>query len=403
MKMSMANFTRFASAWMVRTALLVMLWIAQANGQGFVSKTSDVHLNFKGPSIHASIPEITWVTPSIESSYSQENSLDLDVAIRSDVPLRKVQLRLITAMDTLLRPMSLNAGQSSFDLKRKVRLMDGTNVVEVLVENEDGGRVSSARTVLVGKDVALAAVDANRKDYALIFATDKYDHWGELVNPVNDGRTIEGILKEKYGFQAEVVENPTREEILAKLYDYNTRRFNFQDQLFIFFAGHGVFDETLGEGYVVASNSLENDKGKTTYIPHTVLRQNIDNIKCEHILLVMDVCFGGTIDPVLTARRNLDVYAEASDSEYLVKKLSLRTRKFLTSGGKQYVPDGVPGRHSPFAAKLVQALREVGSGKDRILTLPELEVYFQKLTTDPRSGSFGSDNPASDFVFVAKQ
>jgi hypothetical protein len=214
---------------------------------------------------------------------------------------------------------------------------------------------------------------------------------------------MENILKEKYGFQAEVVENATYEEVLAKLYDYNTKKFNLQDQLFIFFAGHGVFDETLGEGYVVASNSLENDKGKTTYIPHTILRQRIDNIKCEHIFLAMDVCFGGTIDPVLARKRQVDIYAEASDTEYLVKKLSKRTRKFLTSGSKEYVSDGVPGKHSPFAAKFIQALREIGSGKDRMLTLSELEVYFQKLATEPRSGSFGTDDPTSDFVFVAKQ
>ncbi|MEJ0058052.1 MAG: hypothetical protein WDN75_21805 [Bacteroidota bacterium] len=50
-------------------------------------------------------------------------------------------------------------------------------------------------------------------------------------------------------------------------------------------------DEVLGEGYVVASNSLMNDKGKNSYLSHNTLRQRLENIKCEHIFLAMDVCF----------------------------------------------------------------------------------------------------------------
>jgi len=44
----------------------------------------------------------------------------------------------------------------------------------------------------------------------------------------------------------------------------------------------------------------------------------------------------------------------------------------------------------------------VGGGTGRILTLLELQTYFKKLATEPRFGSFGKDDPASDFVFVAK-
>jgi len=370
--------------------------------QGFVGKTSEVHMNFKKP-VNSLIPEIRWITPAIESSYSQENSLLLDVEVISDIPLKKVELVLTLGAQSSTKDFPIEPGQLAKSIRQKVNLLDGNNTVEIVVENQNGGKSSSIRSVLVGKDMAVQAVDANRKDYALIFVTDKYEHWGDLVNPINDGRTIESVLKEKYGFQTEVIENASHEEILAKLYDYNAKKFSFQDQLFIFFAGHGIFDETNGEGYVVASNSLENDKGKTTYIPHTVLRQRVDNIKCEHVFLAMDVCFGGTIDPMLTRKRSIDVYAEASDSEYLVKKLAKRTRKFLTSGSKEYVSDGIPGKHSPFASKFVQALREVGGGKDRMLTLSELEIYFQKLSTEPRSGSFGTDDPSSDFVFVAKQ
>ena len=64
--------------------------------------------------------------------------------------------------------------------------------------------------------------------------------------------------------------------------------------------------------------------------------------------------------------------------------------------------DGISGKHSPFALKIIQALKENGGGKDRVLTISEIKTYVEKLPNEPRFGSFGDDSPASDFVFVAK-
>ncbi len=153
---------------------------------------------------------------------------------------------------------------------------------------------------------------------------------------------------------------------------------------------------------MVAKNSLENDKSRTTYISHNRLRSVINNIPCEHIFLAMDVCFGGTFDPVIARARGLETYAEQSETEFLVRKLSYKTRKYLTSGGKEYVSDGISGKHSPFALKIIQTLKENGGGKDRVLTISEIKTYVEKLPNEPRFGSFGDDSPASDFVFVAK-
>jgi hypothetical protein len=114
----------------------------------------------------------------------------------------------------------------------------------------------------------------------------------------------------------------------------------------------------------------------------------------------MDVCFGGTFDPVIAKSRAAQASFETSEVEFLVRKLSYRTRKYLTSGGKEYVSDGIPGKHSPFTLKLLEGLNEPGS--DRILTLNELKGFVEKLVPEPRFGSFGEDSNASDFVFVAK-
>jgi hypothetical protein len=187
--------------------------------------------------------------------------------------------------------------------------------------------------------------------------------------------------------------------MMVKMREFAQYQYKPQDQLMIFFAGHGLYDEVYGEGYVVAKNSLSSDEAKNTYISYNRIRSNINNIPCAHIFLVMDVCFGGTFDEQLAASRN--AYEKTDDREYLVRKLSKKTRKYLTSGSKEYVSDGVVGQHSPFARNFIEALKSNG-GEDRILILDEIKLFMERLQTTPRYGSFGEDEQGSDFVYVAR-
>jgi hypothetical protein len=280
--------------------------------------------------------------------------------------------------------------------------MDGENVIRLVVVTEKGGQVAYYRHVLIGMDALTKAVDINRKDYALFIATDKYDQWSDLVNPVYDAETIERELRENFGFETEVLLNPEQDDILVKLKEYSTKKYRPQDQLFIFVAGHGQYDDAFKEGYLVSKNSLKNDEAKSSYIAHSILRNVVNNIPCEHILLTMDVCFSGTFDPVIARRGDDDVYANVENSEMLVRLLSKKTRKYLTSGGKEYVSDGIPGNHSPFAKKFLEVLKTRG-GADRIITMPEIYSTMQGLKTLPRTGGFGDDEQDSDFVFVFQQ
>jgi hypothetical protein len=281
--------------------------------------------------------------------------------------------------------------------------MDGENLLEIVAENVDGVKTISYKKVVVGSTTLADATKLNRTDYALIFATDDYDHWNDLVNPVFDSRTIAAELTKSYGFKVDIVENASQSEILKKLREYGEKKYQPLDQLFIFFAGHGTFDQTFGEGFVVTKESLLNDEGKTTYLSHNRLRSIVNNIPAEHIFLAMDVCFGGTFDQALASSRGgeEEVYKEQNQAEFLTRKLTYKTRRFLTSGGKTYVSDGIPGQHSPFAKNFLEALRSHG-GRDGMLTLPELFTYVERLKIPPRLGEFGDNAPGSDFIFVAR-
>ncbi|MCU1267889.1 MAG: peptidase caspase catalytic subunit p20 [Acidobacteria bacterium] len=242
----------------------------------------------------------------------------------------------------------------------------------------------------------------NGKDYALLVATDDYDNWSHLNNPRDDARAVAYELKNYYGFETEVIENPTKEAILTTLLRYKReRKYSNEDQLFIFFAGHGTFIDEFKEGYIIAKDSKANDELGETYIAHSQLRRLIDFIPCRHIFVVLDVCFSGTIDEFIARRRGPDEYGDTSNYEFIERKLQFQTRQFLTSGGKEYVPDGRPGQHSPFVRKILEALRSYG-GQYGVLTIGGVTSYVERVTPEPRRGEWGTNEPGSDFVFVAR-
>lgn len=363
------------------------------------SNEIDIDLNNEG--MDTSVPFIEWIHPKIEYTNTQEKRVKLEAKVTSSVPLEKVVLTISKGE----KGQKIGSRAADMDDKFNVRidlnmnLIDGVNWIQIEAVTSEGATVRSSRSISVGLDAVSNAVMIDRKDYALLFATNKYDNWNDLYNPIFDADAIAKELEARYGFIVEVVKDNTQNDVMTKLREYAQRKYKPQDQLFIFFAGHGVYDEVFGEGFLVASNSLKRDVSKNSYISHNRIRSNINNIPCDHIFLAMDACFGGTFDPVLASTRAL--YDEIDDREYLVKKLSLKTRKYLTSGGKEYVSDGIRGQHSPFAKYLIEALKSNG-GEDRILVLNEINLYMERLQTTPRFGEFGIDENGSDFVFVAK-
>jgi hypothetical protein len=387
----------------------VFLLNLKAIGQTVTTRTNEFEVDFSDPKklVSSTIPVINWITPVPETSFAQENKFKIKVEIESVSPLKNIVISIKQTMESATRgSMSIQPeGNEIYKsvIEKSLTLMDGENLVEIVAENLDGIKTISYKKVHVGSTSLADATKLNRTDYALVFATDQYDNWSDLVNPIFDSRTIAEELRKTYGFKVEVIENATQSVMLRKIREYGEKKYQPLDQLFVFFAGHGTYDQTFGEGFVVTKESLLNDEAKTTYLSHNRLRSIANNIPCEHIFLAMDVCFGGTFDQALASSRGADdeVYKEQNQTEFITRKLTYKTRKFLTSGGKTYVSDGIPGKHSPFAKNFIDALRSRG-GRDGILTLPEIFTFVEKLKIQPRFGEFGDNAPGSDFIFVAR-
>jgi uncharacterized caspase-like protein len=249
---------------------------------------------------------------------------------------------------------------------------------------------------------AQAAFPRSGKDYALIIGVSDYVYWKTLPNPVLDAEAVEKELREVYGFETQLLKDPTKQDIVNALRKYRHEiNYTDDDQLFIFFAGHGYFNEDYKEGYLIVKDSLKQDEIGDSYFAHSILRKIVDNIPCKHIFLMIDSCYSGTIDEAI-ARRGEEPYAEATNLEFIRRKMQYKTRQVLTSGGKEYVYDGRPGQHSPFARKVLEALRSAG-GKDGILTINGILSYVERVIPEPRKGEFGTNEPGSDFLFIVKK
>jgi len=348
---------------------------------------------------------IVWITPEMSETTLDAKQLEIKIGIQSNVAIEKVNIYLnglAVSNNRGFRKGSVEDSKYDEVVEHAINLNPGNNTIRIEVIDESGNSFEDTRTFRV-MDTALAAV-MSRTDYALLIASDDYMQWSNLVNPVNDAREIQRELKESYNFEVEILENASKEDILLKIRDYAEKSYLPYDQLFIFFAGHGQFDEINGEGYIVCSDSKTNDRSYNSYLSHSTLRTRINSIQVQHIFLTMDACFGGTFDPTIAqggSRGGEDMYQEISTVELIDRKLRYKTRKYLTSGGKEYVPDGAPGMNSPFASKFLAALRSDG-GADHILTISDIKNYVELINPEPRLGSFGSDQAGSDFVFEKK-
>lgn len=340
-------------------------------------------------------PTIQIIDPVAERGAAVAHfGADITIKGRVTTP-SKLLLLLVNGVETVVDE------QGYFEKKVALKYLDNEIQIRAIdVDNNTGVNSVTINRALNADDVAKQGGSIEGTNYALLIGTDKYNEFDALSNPVFDVNTIAKDLEESYGFQVNKMTNPTLEQFYSALRSYGGKKYSSNDQLFIFVAGHGVFDNVFGDGYLVLTDSRKDDQNKTSYISHSNLRTILNNIDCQHIFLVLDVCFGGTFDPVV-ARRG-DDYEALDKTQFIRRKLQYRTRQYLTSGGKTYVSDGRPGAHSPFAREFIRGLRSMG-GADRVLTVSEMLGFVEKVQPEPRHGEFGNNEPGSDFLFISKE
>jgi hypothetical protein len=247
------------------------------------------------------------------------------------------------------------------------------------------------------------------KSVALLIGTDTYNatnEWARLSSPVLDASTIAKTLAADFSYDTTVVRNATKSEVIRRIVEHGKSASSNDDWSFIFIAAHGYFDEERSQGYLVFRDSRprQDDVARSTYLSLTELRGIVEGFRAGHVMLVIDACYAGTIDPDI--RFGTDRAARAGRPEVeesLLRRAQYRSRMYLTSGGKEYVPDGRPGAHSPFAAALLGALRQA-SNEGAALTFNQILGHMAAAAVQPlpRHNNFRGHEPGGDFLLVPK-
>jgi hypothetical protein len=188
--------------------------------------------------------------------------------------------------------------------------------------------------------------------FALIIGIDAYSgEWTPLKNAVNDAKALAAQLTTSYEFQSIRTlynEQATRANIL-KEYEWLIANVGANDNLLIFYSGHGDYKENIQRGYWVPADAKTSSISEL--ICNTDIQSFLGGIKSKHTFLIADACFSGDI----FRGKTLTIPYENS-FKYYNQIYSKTSRSALTSGGIEPVMDGGKDGHSVFSYYLLKSL-----------------------------------------------
>lgn len=251
-----------------------------------------------------------------------------------------------------------------------------------------------------GDMVELHAADVDfskgGKFYALLIGCSDYtdpsiSDLGGL--PVTDAEALAKCLKANYTFKDEdvtVLKSPTRRELVIALDDMS-KKVTAEDNVLIFYAGHGHYEDDNDIGYWLPKDAEVSNSANWLYNDQLVAAMR--KIKSLHTLLISDACFSGSI----FKNRSISLVGA---TDVIKKKYQLPSRKAITSGTLKTVPN-----KSVFIKYLLDRLEK---NKDKYYSSATL---FQAIETPvgnnssslPQFGVIANvGDEGGDFIFIRK-
>jgi hypothetical protein len=372
--------------------LLFMLLFASLNGQVIKSKT--VYLKFdnstsKSPGLTVNEkPDISFLSPSVAggevfNSYEPEIQIFAKVFSNQGIESVVVNSKVVDVSDN---------GQIS----QRLDLFPGENVVIVGALDKEGGYAE--KRILINYspvEVTLAEkVSEESKYYALIIGVDNYMDPAilSLDNAVRDAERLKEVLVSNYTFDKENIQflkDPRREDIIYAL-DNLSRSVTPNDNLLIYYAGHGNFDKQANIGYWLPANARK--ISSADWFNNSLLVDHLKKINSKHTLLISDACFSGSI---------FKMRAAFADAPVAIEKLyEMPSRKAMTSGTLTEVPD-----ESPFTKYLIERLSK---SKDLYYSASDLfnNIRIAVINNSESVPQYGEIKNVGDqggeFIFIRK-
>jgi hypothetical protein len=326
------------------------------------------------------------ISPSSENFITADNKFTIQACIRSSSPIRKIMIsRDGTFVNGFMSNNIVPHGDCAFMVDEPLSLKLGINEIKIEVFLADD---------TISKTITIEYSFYAARNYALLIGNEKYDdpNIPELEEPLRDATEMFNILTGRYNFDPEnviLLKNATKSEIIGTLHNLRSV-IKPSDNLLIFYAGHGLWDDGMGVGYWLPKDASRNNP--VNWLPNTDLTNYLGAIKTKHTLLIADACFSGGIFKTRSA----------FSTTYAIEMLyQLNSRKAITSGTLTVVPD-----KSVFFQYLSKNLKENTSD---YLSAEELfsKMRMAVINNSENVPQFGTiqnvGDEGGDFIFIRKK
>lgn len=230
---------------------------------------------------------------------------------------------------------------------------------------------------------------------ALVIGINDYRNITKLETAVNDATEMHAVLKQQFGFDSELLLNPDRYTLVRKL-DQLRADLEPDDNLLIFYAGHGFLDREADQGYWLPVDAEEDSQAN--WVAVSTVTGTLKAMAAKHVLVIADSCYSGT----LTRAAPVKLQTGSDRLQELQRLSEKRTRKALTSGGLEPVVDGGRDGHSIFTGALIDALRATSEPVDGYTLFTRLRRNV--IVNADQTPSYGdirlSGDEGGDFIFL---
>jgi WD40 repeat protein/energy-coupling factor transporter ATP-binding protein EcfA2 len=241
----------------------------------------------------------------------------------------------------------------------------------------------------------------SKPQLAVVIGINEYAHpIPELKTPTEDAEKLAEILsKHKYKvLKLNKKGEATKDKLISLIGAFKEQKIPFKDgfitvepddQVLFYFAGHGILsssedvDESVG--YLIPQDGEDR---YTSWLRMEQLREALNNLRCRHLLVILDCCFAGAF--IREERHRNFVRSQKVYKESYKRFVDGYARQVITSAASdEKAVDflfSVEQRtdnnaHSPFAELLFKALEGEARNdmtKDKIITATELYTYLRE-------------------------
>ncbi len=325
----------------------------------------------------------SWKSPAFTSVRTSESSYHIEATVNSAENIRFINLFVNGKFVKNIIPPVPTIKQMA--IEEEMGLTLGANQIKVEAVTVSGKKIESSLDIVY--DISSA------KYYALVIAVQEYDdpNINDLEHPIEDATRFINTISSEYNFNKEDIKflkNPTKADIIGTLHHMRSQVTN-QDNLLIYYAGHGHWDEEMTTGYWLPRDAARDNP--VNWLPNTDLTNYLNVLKTKHTLLIADACFSGGIFKSRAAFNNVMAV------EQLYK---LSSRKALTSGTLSEVPD-----KSVFIEYLIKRLDQ---NTKKYLPSEQLysslkEAVMNNSQNIPQYGTIQNvGDEGGDFIFIRK-